>query len=139
MAKIEPVSIGIEAETCVGYLPLRVGLIDRPVGAGHRKDGRVGRCCGQIKIDRLAGQSDGRCRCLEHEIRRLNGHDALQMDFQQAGTADTQGLICRIDVHDGLVDRAIVDPGDGMRRHGSAGRSQRQECECAERRQIDLI
>jgi hypothetical protein len=100
VAKIEPVPIGIKAETCAGDLRLRVGIIDSPVGDGHREHSRVDlRRCRHIKIDQIAGQSGGRCRLRQNEIRRVNGHNALQMDFQQAGTADPQGVICRIDVH----------------------------------------
>src|SRR5713101_2375250 len=61
------------------------------------------------------------------------------MDFQQAGIADTQRLICRIDVHNGFIARAVIEPGDGMRRHRSAGGSQCQEGKCAESRYIDPV
>ena len=39
------------------------------------------------------------------------------MNFHEAGIAHRQGVICRIDVGDGFVRGAVVEPGDGMRRH----------------------
>ncbi len=145
--QINLVASRIEAVAHIGCLhrPVPVGeeraVIDGPVGRnvgdGHRDDSPVVlRCCRQPKLDRFAGYAGGRRRRREDEIRRLNGQNPLQMDFHQAGIADTQGLICRIDVHNGLIGRAVIEPGDGVRRHGSACGSQCQNNEgrCAQRR-----
>ena len=49
---------------------------------------RIFCCCGQRKIDRLAGYRRRPPSSLEDEVRRLNGRNPLQMDFQQAGIAN---------------------------------------------------
>ena len=61
------------------------------------------------------------------------------MDFHEGGIANVQGVICRIDVHDGLIRRAVIEPGDGMGRHESTCGSQCQEGKRAESRQIDPV
>ena len=60
------------------------------------------------------------------------------MDFHQTGIADAQALIRRIDVNDGLVRRAVVEPGDRMCGHRRAGgvECQNGEGERAERYQV---
>ena len=97
-----------------------VGPVKRSVG-DRGNDGRVGfRRCREVWSAQLCGNHDRRRRRFGNEIRSLNGHEPFQMNFKQRGIADIQDMIGRIDIQNGLICRAVIEPGDRMRRYGCA-------------------
>ena len=85
VAKIEPVSIGIEGETYDCYPHLRVGVIGGSVGSvnGHRQDSRVGISAAATRSGLIASPAIAASAAAVHEnkIRRLNGHNRPANEF----------------------------------------------------------
>ncbi len=74
----------------------------------------------QRRIDSFQSRRDSRRFLLVDEIQLGNGHNSLQMDFEQGRIADIKAAIRRIHIDDRFIARRVVDPGEGMRRHGLA-------------------
>jgi hypothetical protein len=124
---IDPVAREIEPQAVVGRHGPHTGRPECAL-ARLRFDGSMGaaRCPiargrhQQRRIDALQSRRDSRRFRLVDEIRLCNGHNSLQVDFQQVRIADIKAAIRRIDIDDRFIARGVVDPGEGMRWHGRA-------------------
>ena len=126
----DPVAAEMEPQAVIGRYGPRAGRpecalarlrFDGSIGVARGRNGPITRDCHQQRrIDSLQSRRGSRRFRLVDEIRLCNRHNSLQVDFHQARIADMKAAIRRIHIDDRFIARGVVDPGEGMRRHGRA-------------------